>query len=308
MGSNSSPIFYKRDANKYFYTVEEFNKYFEKKVRKTINKWKMLERDSKIAVAVSGGKDSMSLLYVLNKIEREFPSELYVVHVDEGIVGYSNRNLEVVKKAAKSLGIPLYITSYKELFGYNIDEIAKMPLNLRKFAACTFCGVWRRWAINYLALKIGADRVATAHSLDDEAQTILMNVMRGALENLLKLKPYPEKIDKVVPRIKPFRELYEREITLYAMLNNIPYNDVPCPYAEEGMRWDIRIWLYEQEEQHPGMLYNILRFEERLIRQCGERKRDKKITRCEICGFPSSKKICKAHELMLFLKKGKALD
>jgi len=304
MKSNSSPIYYKKDANKYFYTAEDFNKYIEKKVKKTINKWKMLERDSKIAVAVSGGKDSMSLLYLLEKIERDFPSELYIIHVDEGIRGYSDKNLEVVKRAAKELGISLYTTSYKELFGYDIDRIAKIPLNIRRFAACTFCGVWRRWAINYLALKAGADRVATAHSLDDEAQTILMNVMRGALENLLKLKPYPEKVNGIVPRIKPFRELHEREIALYAMLNNIPYNDVPCPYAEEGMRWDIRIWLYEQEDQRPGTLYNILRFGERLIKQCGEMKKiDEKITKCKICGFPSSKRICKAHELMLFLKK-----
>ncbi len=272
-------------------------------MKKTINKWRMLERDSKIAVAVSGGKDSMSLLYLLNKIEKDFPSELYIIHVDEGIRGYSDKNLEIVQKAAKELGLPLYVASYKELFGYDIDRIAEIPRDVRKFATCTFCGVWRRWAINYLALKAGADRVATAHSLDDEAQTIIMNVMRGALENLLKLKPYPEKVENVVPRIKPFRELHEKEIALYAILNNIPFNDIPCPYAEEGMRWDIRIWLYEQENQRPGTLYNILRFGERLIKQCNNKKKvSKNITRCKICGFPSSKSVCKAHELMLFLK------
>ncbi len=303
---SKTPIYYKKDANRYFYSIEEFNRYIIKKVKKTINKWRMLEIDSKIAVAVSGGKDSMSLLYILEKIEREFPSELYIIHVDEGIKGYSDKNLEVVKNASRELGLPLYITSYRELFDYNIDKVANISIDERRFAPCTFCGVWRRWAINYLALKAGADRVATAHSLDDEAQTILMNILKGSLENILKLKPYPERVDNIVPRIKPFRELYEKEIALYAMLNNIPYNDIPCPYAEEGMRWDIRIWLYEQEDQRPGTLFNIVRFGERIVTQTCIHEKAKEIQRinkCSICGFPSAKSVCKAHELMLFLKK-----
>ena len=306
VSKSCTPIFYKRDANRFFCSKKEFIEYFEKRVRKTISRWKMLEPDSKIAVAVSGGKDSMTLLHVLYKIEKDFPSELMIIHLDEGIKGYSDKNQEIVKKAAEELGIPLYIATYKELFGFSIDDIAKYPRAVRKFATCTFCGVWRRWALNFLALKVGADRLATAHCLDDEAQTIIMNVLRGSLINIYKLKPYPIVAEKIVPRIKPFRDIPEREVTFYAHLNNIPYNDVPCPYATEGMRWNIRIWLYQQEEERPGTLYNILRFGERLILALEKGKimdLEKNTKKCQICGFPATGKLCKAHELQYFLKK-----
>lgn len=265
----------------------------------------MLEPDSKIAIAVSGGKDSMTLLYILEKIEREFPSEIIIIHLDEGIRGYSDKNAIIVRKAAKELGLPLYEASYKDLFGFTIDFVASIPRSKRIYAACTFCGVWRRWGLNYLAYKNNADRLATAHCLDDEAQTILMNILRGSLTNILKLKPYPVSSEKIVPRIKPLREIPEKEITLYAHLNNIPYNDDPCPYASEGMRWNIRVWLYEQEEEAPGTLYNILRFGERLITilEKKEKNDEKEPNFCKICGFPSTRELCKAHELQVFLQK-----
>lgn len=298
------PIFLKKDANRIFCSKSEFVRYIEKKVKATISKWKLLEPDSKIAVAVSGGKDSMTLLHILNKIEADFPSELFIVHLDEGIKGYSDKNREIVSKIAKELGIPLYVASYKELFGFSMDEIINIPRGRRKFASCTFCGVWRRWGLNYLALKAGADRLATAHCLDDEAQTILMNVLRGSLVNILKLKPFPVLSEKIVPRIKPFREIAEKEIAFYAYLEDIPFNDIPCPYAEEGMRWDIRLWLYQLEEKNPGTLYNILRFGERLVLLFEKREKlsIKEKEYCKICGFPASGELCKAHEFQLFLR------
>ena len=297
------PIYYKPEAGKYF-CRDEFIRYFKKRVLKTIQKWKMFERDSRIAVAVSGGKDSMTLLYVLEEIERDFPSELIIVHLDENIKGYSDVSRDLVRKTAKKLGLLLYEASYKELFGYSMDEIANIEREKRIYAACTFCGVWRRWGLNYLALKAGADRLATAHCLDDEAQTIILNVLKGNLWNILKLDPRPRRIaENVVPRVKPFREIPEREVTLYAHLMDIPYNDIPCPYATEAMRWNIRLWLAEMERAHPGTLYNILRFGEKLALLYGNAKTEERINHCEICGFPTVGRICKAHQLKEHLNK-----
>ena len=301
----SDIIYCKKEANRCF-TIDEFIKYFEKKVMKTISKWNMFEPTDRIAVAVSGGKDSMTLLHVLYKIEKNFPSELIVIHLDEGIKGYSDVSTQLVRKKAKELGLEYYEANYKELFGYSIDEIVRIPREKRRFGACTFCGVWRRWGLNYLALKANADKIATAHCLDDEAQTIIMNVLKGSLINLLRLKPYPVKAENIVPRVKPFREIPEKEITLYAHLKGIEYVDIPCPYAREGARWDIRFFLLDQEMKSPGTLYNIIRFNERLIKIFDEFKLEEKIQskksdKCEICGFPSSGKYCKAHELKLFL-------
>ena len=153
----------------------------------------MLEHDSRIAVAVSGGKDSMVLLHVLYKIESRFPSELIVIHLDEGIKGYSEKNSRIVQEISKKLGLPLLTASYRELFGFNIDDISSLQREKRIYAICTYCGVWRRWGLNYLALKANADRLATAHCLDDEAQTILMNILRAVSYTHLTL-PTTERV------------------------------------------------------------------------------------------------------------------
>ncbi|MHA1608976.1 MAG: TIGR00269 family protein [Candidatus Njordarchaeales archaeon] len=297
------PVYYKADAGRYF-CREEFIKYFKRRVLKTIQKWKMFERDSKIAIAVSGGKDSMTLLHVLYEIEQKFPSELIIIHLDENIRGYSDVSRDIVRRASKELGLSLLEASYKELFGYSIDEVASIQRKERIYATCTFCGVWRRWGLNYLALKAGADRLATAHCLDDEAQTVILNILRGNFQNLLKMDPRPRKLaENVVPRVKPFREIPEREITLYAHLTGIEYNDVPCPYATEAMRWNIRIWLSEVEREHPGTLHNVLRFSERIAMKEQLFRKDVKINKCQICGFPAVGRICKAHQLKLYLDK-----
>ncbi|MHA1676740.1 MAG: TIGR00269 family protein, partial [Candidatus Njordarchaeales archaeon] len=108
-----------------------------------------------------------------------------------------------------------------------------------------------------------------------------------------------------VPRIKPFREIPEKEVVLYATLKNIPYVDIPCPYARFGQRWDIRTWLYEQEMQYPGTLYNILSFHRQLLESLKNIKIQEEVKKCKICGYPSSSDICKAHQLKQYLLESK---
>ncbi len=297
------PIYFKPDMGKSFCKGDFFN-YVEKTFVKAIKKYNLIKRGDHVAVAVSGGKDSMVLLYLMDKIERQhFDVELTVVHLDEGIKGYSDRARVLVREFTKDLGIRLLEASYAELFKYSIDFIASLHKEVRVFEPCTYCGVWRRWGLNYLADKAGADKLATAHTMDDEAQTVVMNVIRGGFDNLVKQDLFPEGRKGFIPRIKPFRLLLERETALYAILKGIPYIDVTCPYAHLGMRWDIRFWLYEQEEKHPGTLRNILAFEEKLLECCKDRYSSVELKKCKICGYPSSSELCRAHELQEFISK-----
>jgi len=216
--SNCEPVYYKKDMGKAFCRGDFFN-YVEKTFVKAIKKYKMINRGGHVAVAVSGGKDSMVLLYLMDKIERQnFDVELTVVHLDEGIKGYSDKAKELLRSFTKDLGIKLLEATYKELFRFQIDRVATLEKELRVYEPCTYCGVWRRWGLNYLAEKAGADKLATAHTMDDEAQTIIMNVMRGGFDNLIKQDLYPEGKKGFVPRIKPFKLLLERETSLYAIL------------------------------------------------------------------------------------------
>lgn len=301
MANGCEPVYFKKDMGKTFCRGDFFN-YVEKTFVKTIKKYNLIRRGEHVAVAVSGGKDSMVLLYLMDKIERQnFDVELTIVHLDEGIKGYSDKAKEVLRNFAKELGIRLLEATYRELFKFNIDFIASLDRDIRVYEPCSYCGVWRRWGLNYLATKAGADKLATAHTMDDEAQTVVMNVMRGGFENLIRHDIYPEAKEGFIPRIKPFRLLLERETSLYAILKGIPYVDVTCPYAHLGVRWDIRFWLYEQEEKHPGTLRHILSFEEKLVNCCKDKLDLSGLKRCKICGFPSSKEICRAHELEFFI-------
>ena len=272
----------------------------EEKTRATISKYEMFEFDDRIAVGVSGGKDSTSLLYVLEKIEREFPkSTLVAVTVDEGIKGYRDEALKIARKNCEKLGVEHHIVSFKELFGYKLDEIVElMKKREAELSPCAYCGVLRRRALNIAARQVDADKLATAHSLDDEVQTILINILHGDPLRLARAKPVTEEVhEKLVRRVKPFCEIPEREIAFYAYLKNIKFQSFPCPYAPQALRSEIRIILNRLEERHPGMKYTIFRSIER-IRPALERMAEKELKECRICGEPTTGEICKVCELL----------
>ncbi len=272
----------------------------EEKTRATISKYEMFEFDDRIAVGVSGGKDSTSLLYVLEKIEREFPkSTLVAVTVDEGIKGYRDEALKIARKNCEKLNVEHHVVSFKELFGYKLDEIVElMKKREAELSPCAYCGVLRRRALNIAARQVDADKLATAHSLDDEVQTILINILHGDPLRLARAKPVTEEVhEKLVRRVKPFCEIPEREIAFYAYLKNIEFQSFPCPYAPQALRSEIRIILNRLEERHPGMKYTIFRSIER-IRPALERMAEKELKECRICGEPTTGEICKVCELL----------
>ncbi|MDJ0271900.1 MAG: TIGR00269 family protein [Aigarchaeota archaeon] len=268
-----------------------FVKTFEKRVIRTIGRYKLFKPDDKIAVAVSGGKDSLSLLYVLKKIERRFPrAGLLAVTVDEGIEGYRDEALEYVEEVTRMLEVPLYKTSFEEVFGKTLSEIvASRQFRLSGLAACSVCGPLRRRAINIAAKRAGATVIATAHTLDDVVQTYFLKTFRGELgtsEIGLRLEgPF-------IPRVAPFRLTPEREVVFYAYLHNIPFQSQVCPNAADSMRNMIRRFLAEFDERYPGSLFAALRSFEKTTTL------GKKIQMvCSSCGEPSSRELCRVCEL-----------
>ena len=141
----------------------------------------MLSYSDHVAVAVSGGKDSITLLEILAKMERKYPrATLVAVTVDEGIKGYRDEALEITASTCKKLRIQQHVVSFKKLYGYTLDEIVdKIREQKNELTPCAFCGVLRRKAMNTAALEVNADKIATGHTLDDEVQTSLMNIFHG---------------------------------------------------------------------------------------------------------------------------------
>lgn len=279
-----------------------FVKSIEGKVRATIAKYRMLDFDDRIAVAVSGGKDSVSLLHILAKIEHEYPkASLVAVSVDEGIAGYRDEALKIATENCRKLGIEHHVISFRELYGLTLDEIVEKAKKSGKseLTPCAYCGVLRRKALNIIARKVEADKLATAHTLDDEVQTVLLNMLHGDVIRIVREKPVTDEVHpKLVRRVKPFCETPEKETALFAYVKKIKFQSMPCPYAPEALRNDIRLFLNRIEEKHAGIKYTLFRATER-IRQAFEKARGTEVLKeCLVCGEPTIQNVCKACEML----------
>ncbi len=283
-----------------------FTESIEAKVRATIAKYRMLGFDDKIAVAVSGGKDSLSMLRILAKMERRRPkAELVAVTVDEGIKGYRDEALQIASTECSKLQVPHHVVSFKELFGNTLDDLVKLRRESggEELTACAYCGVLRRRALNIAAREVGADKIATAHTLDDEVQTILMNIFRGDLARLAKEKPVTDEVhSKLVRKVKPFCEIPENESALYAYIKKVRFQSSPCPYASEALRNDLRAMLNQMEEKHAGTKFALFNSLERLRPALRIVALDNHYDECVECGEPSSGGLCKVCALLKMVR------
>lgn len=276
-----------------------FCRSIENKVRNTLSRYEMLKPYDKTIVALSGGKDSVTLLQILTKIERKFSkAKLYAVTIDEGIKNYRDEALKIAKKNCEELNIEHTVVSFKEIYGYTLDKIVKM-IRGKGLTPCSYCGVLRRRALNIAARELGADKLATAHSLDDETQTILLNILHGDILRIARVKPVLDKIHpKLIQRIKPLCEVPEREVALYGYLKGIEFQSTPCPYAGTALRSDIRIMLNRMEEKHPGMKFTIFKSIEKLRPTLETTAEKVKIRDCKLCGEPTVREICQSCQML----------
>jgi len=272
-----------------------FTESIEEKVRVTISKHKMFEVDDRIAVAVSGGKDSVSLLHILAKIEQGFPkSSICAITVDEGISGYRDEAVSIAAENCAKLGVEQLTLSFKELYGYTTDEIVGKT-RYGKLTPCAYCGVLRRRALNIAGRKADADKIATAHTLDDEIQTFFLNVIHGDPLRIARSGPRYDKLEVgLVQRVKPFCEVLERESALYAYVREIPFQEMPCPYSREALRNDVRHTLNRLERKHPGMKYTIYSSMVRIREAMKGTVEETPLKRCEDCGEPTAGAVCQA--------------
>ena len=276
----------------------------EDKVRRTIRKGRMIERGDKIAFALSGGKDSSSALFMLHKLFGKMKDlEFFAISVDEGIPGYRDESLKIAKSLCKKLRVKHHVFSFESELGKPLSEKVK-EINRKgeeswEGTACTYCGLARRWLLNKKARELGASKIAFGMNLDDEIQGIVMDYIRGDLARLSRMGGEPVvKSELFVPRIKPFREIPEKEIGLYAFLSGLEIQENECPYIE-GPRFRVRDFLNDLEAESPGTKFSVLNTFERLLPSVREivKKGGVDLVRCANCGEPSSQRVCKTCEL-----------
>jgi len=272
-------------------TKEEFNKNIEDNVRKTIEKYGLLACNEKIAVALSGGKDSILTLHMLNKFKEGYDLDLVAITIDEGISRYRNEGLEVARKNAKEAGVKLIEKSFLEEFGFFLDDIFKFYKN-----ACIPCGVFRRYLLNRTAYEVEAVKIATGHNLDDEIQSFLMSFARADFRRFSKFGPKLDTIHKkLIPRIKPLWNVPEKDVGTWAVLNDIEVHFAECPYSHMSARSKMKEFLNKMESERKGTKRNILKSFDKTFQF---EKKPAILYECEKCGEPSALDICKACEML----------
>jgi len=278
---------------------ECFSNSILRKAAKTISKYNMIKNDDLVCVGVSGGKDSLVLLDTLKKMSQSHNFKIIAVTIDEGIPGYRDEALDIVKEFCTKLDVEFKTYSYKDLFDMTLAESLELREN-EKTSSCSICGTFRRRALDHAAKEIGANVIATGHNLDDTLQTFLINTLSGDTSKIGWMNPENE--GKELRKIKPLSEIYESEIVFYAFTNNLPFQSEPCPHMNEGIRTEIREFLNSLEDHRSGiknnMYHSILK-----ISNIMKAVNDKEKRNCQICGSECSGIICSVCNMITNLKK-----
>ncbi len=273
-----------------------------RKTAKTISKFNMIKNNDLVSVAVSGGKDSLVLLEILNKMSKTHNFKIQAVTIDEGIPNYRDEALEIVKKFCEKLDVKYHVYAYKKLFDLTLDEALKLR-DSEKTTSCSICGTLRRRAIDLASKEVGADVIATAHNLDDSLQTFLINMLSGDTNKIGWMDP--DSSTNSLRRIKPFNEIYESEIVFYAFTNKIPFQSEPCPHMNEGIRTEIREFLNSLENRHSGIKNN---FSQSIIKisQILKNSNYKQKIICSNCGNQCTGKICSVCNIISKLRENQS--
>ncbi|RHZ57838.1 nucleotidyltransferase [Aspergillus turcosus] len=236
-----------------------FLEVFETEVHETITSSSLFHPGERVAIGASGGKDSTVLASVLKTLNERYNYglELCLLSIDEGIKGYRDDSLETVKRNAVQYDMPLEIVGYSELYGWTMDQVVEQ---VGKKGNCTYCGVFRRQALDRGAARLGIKHVVTGHNADDVAETVMMNLLRGDLPRLSRgTSIVTDSAASDIKRSKPLKYAYEKEIVLYAHHKKLDYFSTECIYSPEAFRGSARTLIKDLEKIRPSSILDIVK-------------------------------------------------
>ena len=267
---------------------KHFTEYIERKVVRTVRRYKLINNGWRVLVAVSGGKDSSTLLTLLTKLAGDLDFNILATHINLGIPGYSDKCLSTVRKLTELLDVKLLVVDVKEVIGHTIPELA---VRLRR-PTCSVCGTVKRYMLNAVAVEYRADALALGHNLDDLAVYVLKEFLNQNLGQVPKLGPRTESIsDLAVGRVRPLYEVLEKESLIYALVNKVPFLPDECPHVRsDSLEFILKKELNELESRFPSIKISFIR---RLAKNLNTYPRlQQKLTRCSACGLIASDELC----------------
>lgn len=239
---------------------------FETEIHNTITTNTLFHPGERVAIGASGGKDSTVLASVLKTLNERYGYRLNLclLSIDEGIKGYRDDSLETVKRNALQYDMPLEIVGYDDLYGWTMDQVVEQ---IGKKGNCTYCGVFRRQALDRGAARLGITHVVTGHNADDIAETVVMNLLRGDLPRLARATSIVTASSaSEIKRSKPLKYAYEKEIVLYAHHKGLDYFSTECIYSPEAFRGSARALIKNLEKIRPSAILDVVRSGEDMAR------------------------------------------
>lgn len=259
----------------------------ERRVKRTIDAHRMLSKDDRIGVAVSGGKDSSSLAYMLDSLFDKI--DMILIYIDLGFPEYSQHCLERVKALAKMLNRELVTYGLERELGFKIEDF-RQTIYGRKI--CSTCGTIKRYLFNKIAYDMDLTKIATGHNLDDTVEALFNFYIEGNVEAMLRLKPYlPRTHPKFVPKIKPLIGLTDFECLLYAKYRNLPIRTIECQFSKGSRTRRRKELLNMIAEKMPNFKHSLINSHFKRILpnlEAALGNRQIKIYECPTCGMPTS--------------------
>jgi uncharacterized protein (TIGR00269 family) len=269
---------------------EHYLDWVPEQTERFIKKYEMFDHHEKVLVAVSGGKDSLSLWDILIRLGYQVDGLYLGLGIDGGI-NYSHESQRLTEEFATKHNLRLHILDIEKEYGQSIPVLAEK--SHRGYGKpCSVCGLAKRHEMNRIARDLGYDVLATGHNLDDEAAVLFGNTLTWSSEYLLRQGPVLPSTDGLARKVKPLCRFYEREMTAYAIARGIEYIYEECPFAEGSQSIYYKELLNQLETTRPGAkLTFYLRFLE--ARKNGELFVEKNIELahmhpCQRCGQPTS--------------------
>lgn len=215
-------------------------------LRKAVENYEMIEEGDKIAVGLSGGKDSFTLLMGLKALQRFFPKhfELMAVSVNPGFEFFDSAFLE---QRCKEIGVP-YVEEE--------SHIKEIVFDIRKEKnPCSLCANLRRGILNSVAIREGCNKIALGHNEDDALETFLLNFLYAG--NLSTFAPVSYMDRSKITLIRPLIHTPEKEIKKFIRRNNIAVMPKVCPMDGISKREDMKNMIFEWEKQIPTIRANM---------------------------------------------------
>ena len=215
-----------------------------------IKKYEMFTRYQKLLVAVSGGKDSLSLWDILIKLGYQADGLYIGLGIgDEG--GYSDLSRQMCEKFSRERHQKLHVIDIKREYGESIPQIAKRTRR-GKDKACSVCGLTKRHVMNQFTKDFNYDVLVTGHNLDDEAAVLFGNTLHWNVDFIIRQAPVLPETPGFSKKAKPLCRFYEKEMAAYAILSGIEYIYDECPFSIGSTSIYYKQQLNLLEHNNPG--------------------------------------------------------